>query len=195
MVAWNSILWNNTALSSGTDKQAAVKAGDLSAFNWSRTTIQGLSGVNGWDPNFVDLDGADNDPGTFDDDLHLAGGSPGLDSGSNELIALDSFDLNANNNTTEATPVDLDEQPRQMDIASIADTAGEIGPVVDRGCYERTLPTCVADLDLSGEVDLADFFIFFNAWDQTQSQADVDFSGEIDLADFFMFLNAFDAGC
>lgn len=196
VVFWNSILWNNTAsVAAVFDKQAAVKTGDLSSLSFSRSNIQGGSGSTGWDPLFVDLNGADNVAGTFDDDLHLRGGSPCFDSGSNDLIVPDTFDLDGDADTAEATPVDLDEKPRTADIPAIADYPGEPNPTVDRGCYERSMPTCLADTTHDGIVDLADFFQFFNDFDQNQPGADLDFSGEIDLSDFFTFFNAFDQNC
>jgi hypothetical protein len=51
-----------------------------------------------------------------------------------------------------------------------------------------------ADLTGNGEVDLEDFFAFFNAFDTTDPAADVTLNCQVDLEDFFMFLNAFDAG-
>lgn len=54
---------------------------------------------------------------------------------------------------------------------------------------------CVADLDQSGVLDLADFFDFLTAFDTSDPDADIDGSGSVDLGDFFAFLNWFDAGC
>lgn len=54
---------------------------------------------------------------------------------------------------------------------------------------------CLADVNNDGTVDLADFFDFFNGFDQTTAPADVNYDGTIDLLDFFLFLNKFDASC
>ncbi len=54
---------------------------------------------------------------------------------------------------------------------------------------------CVGDVNQDGEVDLADFFQFFNDFDQSLPSADVDGIDGVDLGDFFAFLNAFDASC
>lgn len=54
---------------------------------------------------------------------------------------------------------------------------------------------CPADVTHDDVVDLADFFQFFNDFDQTLPGADIDGSGEVDLGDFFLFLNAFDRSC
>jgi hypothetical protein len=59
----------------------------------------------------------------------------------------------------------------------------------------RTAAPCAADLDLADGVDLADFFLFLNWFDQDDPRADLNGRDGVDLADFFDFLNHFDAGC
>ncbi len=59
----------------------------------------------------------------------------------------------------------------------------------------RTPAPCAADLDLADGVDLADFFLFFNWFDQTDPRADLDGLDGVDLGDFFLFLGHFDQGC
>jgi len=54
---------------------------------------------------------------------------------------------------------------------------------------------CAGDINTDGSLDLEDFFLFLNGFDQTLPQADVNTDGVVDLADFFMFLGAFDVGC
>jgi predicted alpha/beta superfamily hydrolase len=54
---------------------------------------------------------------------------------------------------------------------------------------------CAADIDGNPGLDLGDFFVFFNCFDQSDLCADLDDSGEVDLIDFFMFLTAFDQSC
>ena len=63
------------------------------------------------DPLFVDADGPDNVPGNEDDNLHLLGGSPCVDTGHNEYVPQQSTDLDGN--------------PRIINGA------------VDRGAYEK----------------------------------------------------------
>jgi hypothetical protein len=56
-------------------------------------------------------------------------------------------------------------------------------------------PLCVADLDLDGMVDLADFFRFLNGFDSSTADGDVNTDGVVDLEDFFLFLNLFQESC
>jgi hypothetical protein len=60
---------------------------------------------------------------------------------------------------------------------------------------ELTNTCCPSDVTKDGEVDLADFFAFLNAFDTSDLLADVTGDQQVDLADFFQFLNDFDAGC
>jgi hypothetical protein len=60
---------------------------------------------------------------------------------------------------------------------------------------ELTNTCCPSDVTRDGEVDLADFFAFLNAFDTSDLLADVTGDQQVDLADFFQFLNDFDAGC
>ncbi|MBC8263949.1 MAG: fibronectin type III domain-containing protein [Anaerolineales bacterium] len=87
----NVILWDNTASSNG-----AQIYNDNATPTISYSDIEGSGGSGaGWDsslgadgghnmdadPLFVDSDGADDIPGTLDDDLHLQPGSPCIDAG------------------------------------------------------------------------------------------------------------------
>lgn len=54
---------------------------------------------------------------------------------------------------------------------------------------------CPADLDQSGEADLADFLAFFNCYDAAEECADIDDVEGVDFADFLTFFNSYDAGC
>ena len=76
------------------------------------------------DPHFVDPDGADDTPGTLDDNLRLNRYSPCTDAADNtapDLIGI-----------TE----DLDGNPRFVDDAGIVDTGIGSAPIVDMGAYE-----------------------------------------------------------
>jgi hypothetical protein len=68
------------------------------------------------DPLFVDLDGGD---------YRLANGSPCIDSGINDALPEDTFDLDEDDDTTESLPFDLDGNERI------------VGGTVDMGAYEN----------------------------------------------------------
>ena len=83
----------------------------------------GTGNIN-MDPSFVDPDGADNDPKTWNDnDFRLAPSSPCIDAGDNTAVPADACDLDGDGNTTEQTPIDLDgnirfypNHPRVVDM-------------------------------------------------------------------------------
>lgn len=57
------------------------------------------------------------------------------------------------------------------------------------------LNICAADINRDTQVDLGDFFTFFDAFDRSSPVAEVDGVEGIDLGDYFAFLTAFDSGC
>lgn len=63
-----------------------------------------------------------------------------------------------------------------------------------RGVW-RTPLKCISDIDQNGEVDLSDFFGFFNFWDVSDPAIDFNADGSVDLLDYFRFLNGWDKGC
>lgn len=56
------------------------------------------------------------------------------------------------------------------------------------------LTTSRADINNDGQIDLSDYFAFFNAWDVSGPDANLDGDAEISLNDYFLFFNLFDAG-
>ncbi len=118
--------------SSGTASSGATAAG--SSPDVRSTLVQGGypgAGNLEADPLFVDPDGADNIPGTPDDDLRLQRGSPAIDAGNNAFIPADLLDDDGDGNTTEPAPFDRDGQLRLA------------GAAVDMGAYERQNPRSV----------------------------------------------------
>jgi hypothetical protein len=75
------------------------------------------------DPLFVDADGADNTPGTADDNLRLQLTSPAIDAGKNAAVP-------------PGVTTDLDGNPRFVDIPSVPNTGSGTPPIVDMGAYE-----------------------------------------------------------
>ncbi len=106
------------------------------------------------DPVFLDADGADDLPGTEDDDLRLAAGSPCVDAGGAAEIPDDAADLDGDLDTQEQLPLDAAGNPRIIAAA------------VDIGAYESgtASPPCRWDLDGSGDVGVTDFLALLQNW-------------------------------
>jgi hypothetical protein len=60
---------------------------------------------------------------------------------------------------------------------------------------EAIPPLCPGDLTGEGDVDFADFLLFFNCFDQDLPCADINGEPGVDFDDFLAFFNAYDAGC
>ena len=162
----NSIFWGNEAQTGGAQVHT----------NGSNTTIAvnhtllegGVSGIGtesgasvtdeggnlSSNPQFVDADGADDSPGTVDDDLRLegpgsgGGASPALDVGDGTVLPPDSTDLDQDGDTSENLPVDGFGNPR---VQSATGTSA-----VDLGVYESdgsALPVELAGFDATAKGD------------------------------------------
>lgn len=127
----NSILWDNSGVSPSIEDQQLLGDGNA-VFRVRNSTIQGWTGDlggshnNGADPLLVDGDGADDAFGTLDDDPRLGVASPARNSGRNDLLPRDDFDLDDDGNVTERISEDLDGDRRIRQ------------GVVDRGAFEST---------------------------------------------------------
>jgi hypothetical protein len=118
-------------------------------------------GNHGLDPLFIDADGADNTPGTEDDDLHLSLGSPCIDAGDNAALPPD-------------IEFDLDGNPRI------------VNRIVDMGCYELGLEPCPADIAPpggDGTVNITDLLAVIAQWGQPGGPADVNGDNIVNIAD------------
>lgn len=140
----NSILWGNISPTSTQikDEDGAIPTHVLFGiveFGWVNDGGPVDSNILTVNPEFTDINGDDNTIGTEDDNLRLSEGSPAIDSGKNELVALDLRDLDADGNTSEPVPSDIVQVPRFLDDPSVLDT-GVAGAgysnVVDFGAYE-----------------------------------------------------------
>jgi predicted outer membrane repeat protein len=198
----NSIFWNNSR--GGVADEEAQISGPQTALNVNFNFIQGLTGALGGqgnigqqphpEPEFTDLDGPDDVPGTADDDFTLAPGSPCIDSASTPALLPDFADIDADSDTAEVLPLDAALLPRRADDPDSPDVGLGPAPIVDMGAFEfQALPACRADWNSDATVNSSDFFDFMN--DFFASQADFNRDGVTNVNDFFDFLIAFFAGC
>ncbi|MCZ6654333.1 MAG: hypothetical protein O7D91_15070 [Planctomycetota bacterium] len=133
----NAILWNNSD-SGGTNQSAQIHRDNSSVATVNYSCVQG-----GWfgtgnldsDPEFARPLGRDALLGTTDDDLRLTIGSICIDAGDNDAVPADFSDLDLDGDTTEPTPVDLDEEARFVDMLN-TDQGNGTPPIVDMGAYE-----------------------------------------------------------
>lgn len=156
----NSIFWGNQ---SGNGTQIGVAGttvtirysdiedrndGGVSAFNMN--TVHFGDGCIGeilppapghHDPLFVDPDGPDNDPNTWDDnDYRVTPGiAPGNDAGNNDDIPTDVTDMDHDGNSGERAPFDLKGTVRRADdpVATATGAPANDFPWVDFGAYEQ----------------------------------------------------------
>jgi hypothetical protein len=167
------VLAGNTATSSGpqgrywgmgslTVSYSAVGGGQQGFAGWS-TLIWGAGNLAG-DPHFVDSDGADNDPATWqDNNYRLASNSPCIDAGDNVDPALrDPLDLDNDGGVTDPLPTDRDGLARYVDAPGVPDTGRGTAPLIDMGAYEygatANLPPgpWPGDLNCDGAIDFDD---------------------------------------
>lgn len=150
----NSILWSDTAsegpefalqtLGTGSHVElhhSTVQGGQAGVFVEGTVGLTWGNGMIDADPVFVDPDGPDDDPATWEDnDYHLASGSPCIDAADNTAVPADTADLDDDGNTAERIPLDLDGDPRFVDDPAMTDTGVPDPPdyaeIVDMGTYE-----------------------------------------------------------
>jgi len=143
------------------------------------------------DPLFVDPDGPDDDPNTWEDnDFHLSPGSPCLDAGCNWAVPPDAADLDDDGDTSEITPLDLDGEGRFFDDPDTVDTGCGCPPIVDMGAYEfgdTGAQPCPGDLDCDRVVGHSDLAILLAAW-HSSAEGDLNCDGVTDHADLGLLL-------
>ena len=124
-VVTSSIFWGNTSSCGATatqidsDKDPVPIVHD-SCVQGGWTAASGEANIDA-DPAFLDCDGADDRPGTVDDNPRLWGYSPAIDAGDGAV--------------PEET-LDLDRNPRHFDAVATADTGKGVAPVIDMGAFE-----------------------------------------------------------
>jgi hypothetical protein len=155
------------------------------------------------DPLFVDADGPDDDPNTWqDNDYHLSAGSPCIDAGCNCGVPRDFGDLDGDGDADEITPFDLDGEGRFFDDPDTPDSGSGWPPIVDMGAYEfggGGPQPCVGDLDNDRDVDLSDLAGLLAHYGttsaMTQADGDLDCDGDVDLSDLSTLLSAYGTTC
>jgi hypothetical protein len=130
------------------------------------------------DPQFLDANGPDGTAGTMDDNLRLSPTSPCIDAGNTQLVLPDGADIDQDGNTSEATPIDLDGNPRLLDDPNSPNTGKTIfdWAVVDMGAYEfqpegqppvPCHPAIEGDVNCDGIVDFRDLALMSANWLET----------------------------
>ncbi len=126
-------------------------------------------------------------------DFHLQAGSPCIDAGSNDLLPLDTEDIDGDGDVSETIPWDMDQNDRRMDESDVTDTGQGTPPVVDMGVYESGQPAPLpGDLNQDGQVNSLDipYFADFFGLSQPPSACDADFDTDkdVDGADLSAFI-------
>jgi hypothetical protein len=195
----NSIAWGNTDAGPA-DASAQVSTGT------GLTTVDYCCIQGGWptgvgntdaDPQFVLPAGPDGDPGTpADNDYRLVATSGCVDAGTNLVVASDAMDLDADADTTERTPVDLDGGPRFADVVARNDTGCGAPVIVDLGPYERpgiaADPMVMADVDGDATVDVTDLLRVLADWGDCGDAccpSDLVVDGAVDVNDIGLVLD------
>jgi len=171
----NSIVWGN--LSSMGESAAVALPNRVHLPAFEDCIVQGWNGGLPGDrtfaaePFFVDGAGLDGEPGTNDDDTHLAAGSPAIDRGRNSAFP--------------ATIItDADGAPRRADVADTPDLGVGTRPIIDLGAFEAPGDTCDS-VDFNGDglfpdnADLEDFLsVFSGGVCSTGTCGDIDFNND-----------------
>ncbi|MBL8761625.1 MAG: hypothetical protein JNL50_10015 [Phycisphaerae bacterium] len=189
----NSIFWGNTDGSPNTTAESQLYAVNAhgSFYTALSTTIEGQSP----NPSFIDINGADNVPGNFDDNLRLQSNSPAIDAGNNSLVSVDSWDFDTDLNFAEKWSQDLGGGDRLIDVPFIADTGVGPAPVIDRGAFEFQYAPCLADFNNDGFVNGDDYDAFADAFEAADPAADLNNDNFVNGDDYDMFASAFESGC
>ncbi len=202
LIVSNCIFWgNDSVVDSGVGDHYTIgnTAATYSCVQTGSASAAPGTGNIAAHPAFTDIDGANNIPGDFDDDLTLANNSPCIDAGSNNAQFIDWTDLDRDGVTFEWLPLDLARNNRRFDVAFVADSGQGVAPIVDMGAYESQAVTCPADFNGDGFVDFFDFDDFVACFEggacPPGKSADFNNDGFADFFDYDDFVLAFENGC
>ncbi len=167
----NSVLWNNAP-----DEVHLFNAVLSISYSDIQGVWAGTENINA-DPLFVDPDGPDNDPDTWEDnDYRLSAGSPAIDAADNTAVP-------------KGVVTDLDDNPRFVDDPNTTDTGNGDPPIVDMGAYEFQPTPCPWDLDGDGNVGVKDLLFLLGLWGLCKGcSADFDRSGDVGVKDLLFLL-------
>jgi hypothetical protein len=184
----NCIMWGNNAPSAPEISNPLVEV--TVAYSNVQAGWPGIGNLDAspmfWrDPNA----GPDGVWGTGDDDygdLRLLSSSPCIDAGNNALVPTD-------------VTTDLQGNSRFFDDPATIDTGAGTAPIVDIGAYEFGSVACgPTDLDCDGDVDLADYALFWYCMTGANActplafyRSDNDGDNEVNLSDFAECQNEF----
>ncbi len=189
----NTIAWSNESTNTNHDNIYFVTAGSKMPSLVTYSNVEG--GVPsdwgttnlGIDPEFLDSDGVDDQAGTIDDDLRIAGHgvSPCLDAGDNARVSGVTWDFH--------------RRQRLVDDVAATDAGSGSGPIVDIGAVEfPCLSYCDADLNDDGSVNFDDLNLVLLNWARLDSSClpgDVDGSGEVNFDDLNRVLLRWGSDC
>lgn len=155
----------------------------------------GGTGNHGDDPQFVDMDGPDDAPGTIDDDVRLRAESACIDAGNNWSLPADEFDLDGDGVRCELLPIDADGAPRFADVVATPDSGCGLPVVADMGAFEyagTAATVVVGDIDGDGMTGFEDILQILANWDAepVACRADLNISGVVDFDDLLRVLGA-----
>ena len=196
-----SALWLDTSASVSVS-YSDIEGGQSEVHVEDGCTLEWGDGNIDADPLFVDPDGPDDNPNTWEDnDYRLSPGSPCIDAGDNTAVPLDTLDLDGDGDTDERTPFDLDGNPRFVQDPLTEDTGVPDPPlyrfIVDMGAYEYQF--CFGDLDEDDDVDIADLAQLLASYGETAGMTyhdgDLDGDGDVDLADLAELLGTYGTTC
>ncbi|MCA9293849.1 MAG: right-handed parallel beta-helix repeat-containing protein [Phycisphaerales bacterium] len=185
-----TILVSNSVCWGGQPSEIAAAPGtNAPSFTYSdtpgRTPVPGAGNI-AEDPMFADPDGADDVPGTLDDDYRPGPGSPLIDAGNNEDVP-------------PKVMTDLDGNVRFFDDPDVIDVGFGDAPIVDMGCFEgQGAGPCVADFDGDGDRDLDDLQLLlfnFGRFVVPFTGGDADGDSDVDLDDLQLLLFYFGTPC
>ncbi len=127
----NCVLWGNS--NAGVFDEAAQL--EFSNIGFALPPVH-YSTLQGWTGGLGGLGNNGSDP-LVGSDGSLGFGSPCIDSGWNEAVPGDLFDLDGDGDVTEPLPFDMAGNPRFVDDPLAPDTGSGVAPLVDRGALER----------------------------------------------------------